>query len=155
MDSAVQACIDSLPTNSRTSYVGTIKKNSQYRIIVQKYTNIDWASAIMFSYDAAGLKYYRKTSGTWQNPTNFITTDDYVANGTAAENCNNLTDPGIYPKVITATATNGPGYYAYLLNLHYIDANNNNITQVAFGYNTGTISIRNRYNGTWSAWTKK
>lgn len=94
-------------------------------------------------------RYYSGDWSDWQLSDNL-----YIANGAVAENCNNLTTPGIYPKVITATATNGPGYYAYLLNLHYNDVNNNNITQVAFGYNTGTISIRNRYNGTWSVWAK-
>lgn len=139
--------------------MGTIKKGVQFRVIVQKYANTNYASAIIISYGLPTAKYYRKTSGVWQNSENFITSSDvsnlFTAYGSTAEDCNSLTMPGFYSKVITATATNGPGYYAYLLNLHYIDANNNNITQVAFGYNTGTISIRNRYNGTWSAWTKK
>lgn len=101
---------------------------------------------------ASGSLATRYYSGAW---TPWKLSDDlYIANGAVAENCNNLTTPGLYPKVVTATATNGPGYYAYLLNLHYIDVNNVNITQVAFGYNTGAISIRFRYNGAWSTWTK-
>ncbi len=80
--------------------------------------------------------------------------DLYTTKSGTVENCNDLITPGFYPHTVTPGSPNGPGYYAYLLNLYYISGNTKNITQVAFGYNVGAISIRNRNNDTWSAWTK-
>lgn len=66
------------------SYMGTIRKNGQYRAIVQKYTNINYASAILISYDLSTARYFRKAAGEWKVPVNFISNNDLLINGTSA-----------------------------------------------------------------------
>ena len=66
---------------------------------------------------------------------------------------NNIVSPGMYKEVVNLNATNGPGYYCYIMVFEYTTTGN--ITQVAFGYNVNKISIRYRYSGQWSSWTEK
>lgn len=65
---------------------------------------------------------------------------------------NSLTTAGTYNKLMHGTSNaNGPGvaYYFYVDVYVYADTN---ITQVAIAYTENVMSIRNRYNGVWSAW---
>lgn len=66
--------------------------------------------------------------------------------------CNSIVTPGFFNALVYANVKNGPGFYCYILVLKFL---NNNLTQIAFGYNETKISIRYRYDGTWSQWSVK
>lgn len=71
--------------------------------------------------------------------------------------CNEIITPGIFEKLISNNATNGPGYWAYLViftcGYGYLEIPV--ITQVAIGYEKGSIAIRCRYDNVWTAWSVK
>lgn len=77
----------------------------------------------------------------------------YTASGEYSADCNDITRPGLHKNIISSTAVNSPGFYAYILVLRYKGYSDENLTQVAFPYNSSDpIKTRYRYSGAWSEW---
>lgn len=73
------------------------------------------------------------------------TTESYT------EDCNDITEPGLFNQVINPDAVNGPGQYAYIV--VYSASHFGMITQIAIPYNiNGTLKVRTRELGTWRDW---
>lgn len=79
----------------------------------------------------------------------------FTARAEYTADCNDLTQPGFYKKVITPNNGHSPGFYAYILVLKGInyEGTQSYFTQVAFPYNSSNqIVTRHGSGSTWSEW---
>lgn len=108
------------------------------KVIAKRMLSISnnvWTNWVYFSDDATVLKSNFEIS----------TTESY------AGDCNGITEPGLFNRVINPDAVNGPGQYAYIV--VYSASHFDMITQIALPYNiNGTLKVRTREAGTWRDW---
>ena len=81
-----------------------------------------------------------------------------TTSGTADWNHSTNARSGMGQTLLFGTATNGPGPNAYYhaTSFEYSSKDGTgNMTQLAIGYNTNRIFMRNRYNNSWSSWVEK
>lgn len=79
----------------------------------------------------------------------------FTARAEYTADCNDLTQPGFYKKVITPNNGHSPGFYAYILVLKGMnyEGTKSHFTQVAFPYNSSNqIVSRHGEGDTWSEW---
>ena len=80
----------------------------------------------------------------------------FTAQAEYTADCNDLTQPGFYKKIITPNNGHSPGFYAYILVLKGVnyEGTKSHFTQVAFPYNSSNqIVSRHGEGDTWSEWT--
>lgn len=95
---------------------------------------------------------YFSSSAGWTEWQEIVTSQTFrmVNTTSVGDDCDTLITPGIFPRIISNSATNGPGFYCYLIN--FSSGADAYITQIGIDVYTYRIAMRHRNNGTWNAW---
>ena len=67
---------------------------------------------------------------------------------------NTLTTSGLQPKIYGKACPNSPGFGCFVLNIKTSGNGTNGLIQIAIGYLTNNIYVRNSDLVGWASWTK-
>ena len=66
MDEVARSIVDGLPNNEKCFYFVSYFHRGVKKMIVQKYTNNDYAAYILFGYGVGTISYHVKAGGEWR-----------------------------------------------------------------------------------------
>ena len=139
-------------------------ENNAFILKVEYANGVTYPRQIFTEYSTGrkAIRFISSSGGSWSDWLYFSDDDTvqtntesyvYTASGEYSADCNDITRPGLHKNIISSTAVNSPGFYAYILVLRYKGYSDENLTQVAFPYNSSDpIKTRYRYSGAWSEW---